>query len=280
VRNLDAAMTSDPIFPNFDEALRRAFRTEIEMFFDSIIREDRSVLDLLDTDYTFVNERLARHYGIPYIVGTDFRRVQLSEDSPRRGLLGKGLVLLVTSRSTRTSPVVRGKWILDNLLGTPPPAPPANVPPLPEQKQSDGRVLTVRELLAQHRASPLCASCHATIDPVGFALEQFDATGKWREVDVGFQPIDASGAMPDGTPFSGIHDLRGILVATPERFVRTLTDRLLMYAIGRGTEHYDAPAVRRIVREAEADNYRFSSLVTAIINSEPFQMRRAAGGER
>ncbi len=280
VRNLDAAMTSDPIFPNFDEALRRAFRIEIEMFFDSIIREDRGVLDLLDTDYTFVNERLAKHYGIPYIVGTDFRRVHLGEDSPRRGLLGKGLVLLVTSRSTRTSPVVRGKWILDNLLGTPPPAPPANVPPLPEQKQSDGRVLTVRELLAQHRASPVCASCHATIDPVGFALEQFDATGKWREVDVGFRPIDASGAMPDGTPFSGIHDLRGILVATPERFVRTLADRLLMYAIGRGTEHYDAPAVRRIVREAEADNYRFSSLVTAIINSEPFQMRRAAGGER
>ena len=278
VRNLDAAVPSEPLFPNFDEALKRAFRREMELFFDSLVREDRSVLDLLDADYTFVNERLAKHYGIPYIVGTDFQRVQLAADSPRRGLLGKGLVLLVTSRSTRTSPVVRGKWILENLLGTPPAAAPANVPPLSEQKQNDGRVLTVRELMAQHRANPVCASCHATIDPAGFALEQFDAIGKWREVDVGFQPIDASGTMPDGTPFSGLHDFRNILVKNPDRFVHTATDKLLMYAIGRGTEYYDAPAIRQIVREAAASNYRFSSLVTAIVNSAPFQMRRAADG--
>ena len=277
VRNLERAIPSEPLFPNFDEGLKQALRREIELFFGSIVSEDRSVLDLLDTDYTFVNERLAKHYGIPYVVGTDFRRVQLGEDSPRRGLLGKGLVLLVTSRSTRTSPVVRGKWILENLLGTPPPAPPPNVPPLPEQKQDDGRVLTVRELMANHRANPVCAACHSTIDPAGFALEQFDATGKWREVDVGFQPIDASGTMPDGTPFAGIHEFRRILLNNPGRFLHTLTDRLLMYALGRGTEYYDAPAVRQIVREAEADNYRFSSLVTAIVESAPFRMRRAAG---
>ena len=279
VRNLDAARPSDPVFPNFDEALRRAFRTEVDLFFDSIVKEDRSVLDLLDADYTFVNERLAKHYGVPQVVGTDFRRVGLGPESPRRGLLGKGFMHLVTSRSTRTSPVVRGKWILENLLGTPPPAPPANVPPLPEEQQNDGRVLTVRELTARHRANPVCASCHATIDPLGFALEQFDATGKWRTVDAGFHPIDASGAMPDGTPFSGVHDLRAILLATPERFVHTLTDKLLMYALGRGTEYSDAPAMRGIVREAAASNYRFSSLVTAIVNSTPFQKRRTASGE-
>ena len=278
VRNLGNAMTSDAIFPNFDEALRRAFRQEVELFFDSIVREDRSVLDLLDADYTFVNERLAKHYGIPHVVGTDFRRVALAEDSPRRGLLGKGLVLFVTSRSTRTSPVVRGKWILENLLGTPPPAPPANVPPLPEQKQDDGRVLTVRELMAQHRANPVCASCHSTIDPAGFALEQFDATGKWREVDAGFQPIDASGTMPDGTLFGGLNDFRGLLVQNPSQFIHTVADKLLMYAVGRGTEYFDAPTIREISRAVEASDYRFSSIVTAIVKSVPFQMRRAEDG--
>ena len=278
VRNLEAAMPSEPIFPNFDESLRRAFRREISLFFDSIVREDRSVLDLLDADYTFVNERLAKHYGIPQVVGTDFQRVQLAEDSPRRGLLGKGLVLLVTSRSTRTSPVVRGKWILESLLGTPPPAPPPNVPPLPEQKQDDGHVLTVRELMAQHRANPVCASCHSTIDPVGFALEQFDATGKWRDVDAGFQVIDASGTMPDGTPFSGVHDFRDVLVQNPDQFVYTVTNKLLMYALGRGTEYYDAPTIREITRETKAKDYRFGALVTAIVKSTPFQMRRVEGG--
>ena len=273
VRNLETSTTSDPIFPNFDEALRQAFKKEIELFFDTIVKEDRSILDLLDSDFTFVNERLAKHYGIPYIIGTDFRRIQLDKTSPRRGLLGKGQVLMVTSRSTRTSPVVRGKWILENLLGTPPPAPPANVPALPEQKQNDGRVLTVRELMAKHRANPVCASCHATIDPAGFALEQFDAIGKWREVDAGFQPIDASGTMPDGTPFSGINDFRTILMSSPDQFVHTLTDKLLMYALGRGTEYYDSPAIRQIMREVESNNYKFSSLIMSIVKSVPFRMK-------
>ena len=276
VRNLKAAMPSEPIYPNFDEALRQAFQTEIEMFFASVVRENRSVVDLIDTDYTFVNDRLARHYGIPSVFGTDFRRITLAADSPRRGLLGKGLLLLVTSRSTRTSPVVRGRWILENLLGTPPPAPPANVPPLPEQKQADGRVLTVRELMASHRANPVCASCHATIDPAGFALEQFDGVGKWRLVDQGFQPIDASGKLPDGTKFSNVHEFRSLLLSQKEQFVRTMTNKLLMYALGRGTEYYDAAATRKVVRDAASSNYRFSALVLGIVKSTPFQMRKAA----
>lgn len=275
VRNLKAASPSEQMFPNFDEALRQSFQREIELFFESIVREDRSAIDLLDADYTFLNERLAKHYGVPNVFGTDFRRVALAPDSPRRGLLGKGLILLVTSRSTRTSPVVRGRWILENLLGTPPPAPPANVPPLPEQKQADGRVLTVRELMARHRANPVCASCHATIDPAGFALEQFDAVGKWRAVDAGFQAIDASGVLPDGSQFSGIDDFRGLLLAKREQFVRTLTEKLLMYALGRGTDAYDGPAIRKIVRDAAATNYKFSSLVLGIVKSAPFEMRKA-----
>ena len=277
VRNLKAVLPSEPIFPNFDESLKRAFEEEIELFVDSIVRENRSAVELLNADYTFVNERLAKHYGIPNVYGSDFRRVELSADSPRRGLLGKGLLLIVTSRSTRTSPVVRGKWILENLLGTPPPAPPANVPPLPEQKQADGQVLTVRELMAKHRANPVCASCHATIDPAGFALEQFDGIGKWRTVDTGFQPIDASGTLPDGTKFSGINEFRSLLLVKREQFLRTLTDKLMMYALGRGTGDYDAPAIRKVVRDAAADNYRFGSLVLGIVESVPFQMRKSAG---
>ncbi|MEQ1897530.1 MAG: DUF1592 domain-containing protein [Vicinamibacterales bacterium] len=277
VRNLKASLPSEPIFPNFDETLRRAFQTEIEMFFSTVVREDRSAIDLLDGDFTFVNERLAKHYGLSGVYGTDFRRVQLASDSPRRGLLGKGLLLLVTSRSTRTSPVVRGKWILENMLGTPPPAPPANVPPLSEQKQADGRVLTVRELMAKHRANPVCASCHSTIDPAGFALEQFDGIGKWRLVDAGFQPIDASGTFPDGTKFSGISDFRSLMISQKQQqFVGTMTDKLMMYALGRGTEFYDAPAVRKVVRDAAASNYKFSSIVLGIVKSVPFQMRKAA----
>jgi mono/diheme cytochrome c family protein len=275
VRNLKASLPSEPIYPNFDETLRAAFQQEIEMFFSSIVREDRSALDLLNADYTFLNERLAKHYGIGGVYGTDLRRVQLAADSPRRGLLGKGLLLLVTSRSTRTSPVVRGRWILENMLGTPPPAPPANVPALPEQKQSDGRVLTVRELMAKHRANPVCASCHSNIDPAGFALEQFDGIGKWRLVDAGFQPIDASGTLPDGAKFSGINDFRALMLAKKDQFVTTMTDKLMMYALGRGTQHFDAPAVRTVVRDAAKSDYRFSSIVLGIVKSVPFQMRRA-----
>lgn len=276
VRNLKASLPSEPIFPNFDETLRQAFQKEIELFFSTVVREDRSAVDLLDGDFTFVNDRLAKHYGIPGVYGSDFRRVQLAADSPRRGLLGKGVLLLVTSRSTRTSPVVRGKWILENLLGTPPPAPPANVPPLPEQKQADGRVLTVRELMAKHRGNPVCASCHNNIDPAGFALEQFDGIGKWRLVDAGFQPIDASGTLPDGTKFSGINDFRALMLSKKEQFVKTMTNKLMMYALGRGTEYYDAPAVRKVVTDAAAGNYRFSAIVTGIVKSVPFQMRKAA----
>ena len=276
VRNLDAAVPFDQLFPNFDQTLREAFKTETELFFDSIVREDRSVLDLLDADYTFVNERLARHYDIPNVIGTDFRRVQLSADSPRRGLLGKGHLLLVTSRSTRTSPVVRGVWILTNLLGTPPPAPPANVPALEMAEQGDGRVLTMRELMAQHRSNPVCASCHATIDPTGFALEQFDAVGKWREVDPGFNPIDASGTMPDGTEFSGFNEFRSALVENPELFLRTMAEKLLIYALGRPTESYDGPAIRQVVRDTAGEDYKFSSMVMGIVTSVPFQMRMSA----
>ena len=276
VRNLKASLPSEPIFPNFDETLRQAFKKEIEMFFSTVVREDRSALDLLDGDFTFLNDRLAKHYGIPGVYGTDFRRVQLAADSPRRGLLGKGLLLLVTSRSTRTSPVVRGRWILENMLGTPPPSPPANVPPLPEQKQADGRVLTVRELMAKHRANPVCASCHSNIDPAGFALEQFDGIGKWRVVDAGFQPIDASGTLPDGTKFAGINDFRALMISKKEQFVNTMTHKLRMYALGRGTEFYDAPAVRKVVADAAASNYKFSSIVLGIVKSVPFQMRKAA----
>ena len=276
VRNLDSAVPFDQFFPNFDQTLREAFKTETELFFDSIVREDRSVLDLLDADYTFVNERLAKHYDIPNVIGTDFRRVQLSADSPRRGLLGKGHLLLVTSRSTRTSPVVRGVWILANLLGTPPPAPPANVPALEKAEQGDGRVLTMRELMAQHRSNAVCAACHATIDPTGFALEQFDAVGKWREVDGGFNPIDASGTMPDGTEFSGFNEFRSALVENPELFVRTMAEKLLIYALGRPTAYYDGPAIRQVVRAAAAEDYGFSSMVMGIVNSVPFQMRMSA----
>ena len=276
VRNLDAAVPFEQTFPNFDQTLREAFKAETELFFDSIVREDRSVLDLLDADYTFVNERLAKHYGIPNVIGTDFRRVQLSADSPRRGLLGKGHLLLVTSRSTRTSPVVRGVWILRNLLGTPPPAPPANVPALEKAEQGDGRVLTMRELMAQHRGNPVCASCHATIDPTGFALEQFDAVGKWREVDAGFNPIDASGTMPDGTKFSGFNEFRSALVDKPELFLRTMAEKLLIYALGRPTDSHDGPAIRQVVRDTAAEDYGFSSMVMGIVDSVPFQMRMSA----
>ena len=277
VRNLRVSRPSDLIFPNFDESLRTAFRQEIELFFDSIVKEDRSVIDLLDADYTFVNERLARHYDIHGVYGTDFRRVMLGPDhSARRGLFGKGALLLVTSHSTRTSPVVRGKWILENLLGAPPPAPPVNVPSLPEQKQNDGRVLTVRELMARHRANPVCASCHAGMDPLGFALEQFDGIGKLRTVDVGFQQIDASGTLPNGSKFANLDEFRALLLSNGERFVYTLTNKLMMYALGRATEYYDGPAIRNVVRDAAASNYRLSAIVLGIVKSTPFQMRKAA----
>jgi hypothetical protein len=258
------------MFPDFDEGLRRALRMETEMFFDSIVRDDRPVLELLSADYTFLNERLARHYGIPHIYGTHFRRVTLRD--PRRfGLLGHGSVLSVTSQANRTSPVNRGKFILENLIGTPPPPPPPNVPPLPDKKDR-AKPRTARELMAAHRANPVCASCHNIMDPPGLALENFDAVGKWRDTEDGL-PIDASGSMPDGTKFDGVVGLREVLLKNGDLVVGTLTEKLMIYALGRGLEDYDAPAVRKIVRESGED-HRFSAIVLGVVNSLPFQMRR------
>ena len=274
IRNVKDAVFDADLYPNFDETLKQAMARETELFFDSIRSEDRSILTLLDADYTFLNDRLALHYGIQGVAGSDFRRVSLAADSPRRGLFGKGSILTVTSVPTRTSPVKRGKWLLDNVLGVPPPPPPANVPPLPEQKQNDGRVLSVRELMAKHRANPVCAGCHSVIDPVGFALEQFDATGRWREVDRSFTRIDPAGTMPDGAKFSTLGDFRKTVTANPGPFLRTVTEKLVIYATGRPFEAYDAPAVRQVVRGAAANGYRFNDLVVGVVKSAPFQMRR------
>ena len=277
LRNLDAIAPDMRIFPDFDDNLRQAFRQETEMLVDSVMREDRSVLDLLRADYTFVNERLAKHYGIPHVYGSRFRRVDFDggeDHAPRGGLLRHGSILLVTSYATRTSPVIRGKWILDNVLGVPPPPPPPDVPEL-EETGAGARAPSMRERLAGHRANPACASCHRLMDPVGFAFENYDAVGRWRATDGG-APIDASGTLFDGSAFDGVGGLQDALLARPELFVTTLAEKLLTFAVGRGVEHYDAPAVRRIVRAAQADGYRFSSLVAEVVNSMPFRMRKAS----
>ncbi|MXY17482.1 MAG: DUF1588 domain-containing protein, partial [Acidobacteria bacterium] len=247
-----------------------------ELFVESILREDRGALELLTADYTFLNERLALHYGIPDVRGSHYRRVGL-RDTARRGLLGHGSILTVTSRPNRTSPVLRGTWILDNSLGAPPPAPPANGPPRPgEPGGAAAAGQTLRERMAAHRENPACAGCHAMIDPPGFALENFDALGRWREVDAAFAPLDASGELPDGSAFSGLDEFRALLLARPEQFVTTLTEKLLTYALGRGLEPYDMPGVRRIVREAGEQDYRLSALIEGIIHNEAFLMRRTA----
>jgi uncharacterized protein DUF1592/uncharacterized protein DUF1588/uncharacterized protein DUF1585/uncharacterized protein DUF1587/uncharacterized protein DUF1595 len=273
LRNLAASEPNLRLFPDFDDNLRQGFRRETELFFQSIVQENRSVLDLLDADYTFLNERVARHYGIPYIYGDRFRRVSLSKDSPRRGLLGQGSILTVSSHATRTSPVRRGKWILDNIVGMPPPPPPDNIPALKENTPGN-EARTVRQLMAEHRNNPSCAVCHTSIDPLGFALENFDAIGRWRTVDESRLPIDASGTLPGGATFDGVIGLRTALMRRPELFVGTLTEKLTTYALGRGVTYKDAPAIRAVRRAAAADNYRFSSLVVAIAESAPFQMRR------
>ena len=273
LRVLDASRPNEVIFPNFDDNLRQSLRRETELFFQTILREDRSALDLLNGDFTFVNERLARHYGIPNVYGSHFRRVGVSDES-RRGLLGHASVLTVTSYSTRTSPVVRGKWILDNFLGAPPPPPPPNVPTLAE-KSDTGEALSMREAMERHRANPACASCHAQMDPLGFSLENFDAVGRWRTHSEANEPIDASGALPGGATFDGVEGLRDMLLSRPEDFVSTLTEKLMTYALGRGVEYYDMPAIRQIIREAAPEGYSLSSLVTGIVTSVPFQMRRA-----
>jgi hypothetical protein len=268
-----SGITPDPDrFPEFDDNLRRALVQETEMFVDSQIRADRSVAELLNADYTFVNERLARHYGIPNVYGSRFRRVTTSDE--RRGLLGQGSILALTSYPNRTSPVLRGKWVLDNILGSPPPPPPPDVPDL-QDTAADGRRASVRERMEQHRKNPVCASCHVRMDPIGFALENFDAVGKWRTASDG-EPIDSSGVFPDGTRFEGGPGLRQMVVGHRDQLVGTITKKLLAYALGRGVESHDLPAVRAIARSAAAGDDRWSALVLGVVRSTPFQMRRSA----
>jgi hypothetical protein len=277
--NLRSVSTSTPagmVFPDFDDTLRQALRREAELFFDSVVREDRSVMNLLTADYTFVNERLAKHYRIPNIYGAGFRRVTLGPElDARRGLLGKGAILLMTSLTNRTSPVARGNWVITNLLGSRAPDPPPNVPELkPTSKQQNGQegaeTLSARERMEAHRSNAVCASCHKIMDPIGFALENFDATGAWRTWDAN-EPIDPSGIFADGTPMNGVTDLRNVLMKYSDQFARTVIEKLLVYAVGRDVNHYDMPALRSIVKSAARDDYRFSSIVLNIINSDLFQ---------
>ncbi len=273
LRNLQSVAPNEDDFPNFDDTLRQGFRRETELFFESIIREDHNVLDLLNANYTFVNERLAKHYGIPNIYGSQFRRVAVTDEN-RRGLLGQGSVLTVTSQPNRTSPVLRGKWILENIMGTPPPAPPPNVPPLKENEDGS-KALSVRALLEKHRENPTCATCHKIMDPLGFSLDNFDAIGQWRSKEAG-AAIDASGQLADGTKVDGPVALRQALMKHPEQFVRTITEKLLTYGLGRGLEYYDMPTVRGIERDAAKSDYKFSALILGVVKSTPFQMKRVA----
>jgi hypothetical protein len=276
LRNLSSTAPSPEDFPGFDDNLRNALRRETELFFGSIVHEDRNVLDLLTADYTFLDERLAKHYGIPNVYGSQFRRVSLA-DTLRRGLLGQGSILTVTSLPTRTSPVARGKWILENILGTPPPAPPANVPSLKEDANSGGEEPSLRQRMEEHRKNPSCAGCHRIMDPIGFSLENFDAVGRWR-VKEGNRSIDASGELADGTKVDGPAALRQALLGRSDQFVQTLTEKLLTYALGRGVRYYDMPTVRAIDRDAGRNDYRFSSIVMGIVKSTPFQMQTKNAG--
>jgi hypothetical protein len=279
LRTLASSTPEGVIYPDFDDNLRQAFRTEAELFFDSIVREDRSVVDLLNADYTFVNERLAAHYGIPNVYGTQFRRVKLDGDlDVRRGLLGKGSFELVTSVADRTSPVQRGKWVMSNILGVIPPDPPPGVPQLKETGNGGATIeQTMRERMEEHRANPACASCHKMMDPIGFALENFDGVGTWRTKQSG-KTLDASGQLTDGSKINGVKDLREALVRYSPQFVRTLTEKMLTYALGRGVEYQDMPTVRAIVRDAAGNDYRFSTLVMGIVKSDAFQMNRRPDG--
>jgi hypothetical protein len=280
VRGMAAKEPVTSAFPDFESTLRDAFRLEIELFVNSIVREDRSLLDLLTGDYTFVNERLARHYGIPHVSGSQFRRVALGPElDMRRGLLGKGALLTVTSEAARTSPVTRGKWFLQTFLGISPPDPPPNVPAITASQQDVAgnlREPTMRQRMEQHRQNPVCASCHRIFEPLGIALENFDAVGMWRTEENG-QPIDASGSFVDGTTIGGPASLRALLLRHSDQFVRNLTEKLLTYALGRGLEYQDMPLVRKIVRDSASTNYRFSSIVANIVASAPFQMNMKIG---
>jgi len=277
LRDLRNVLVDPVTFPDFDDGLRQAFERETDLFIESQLREDRSVTDLVSADYTFLNEKLARHYGIPNIYGSRFRRVTLDPDSERGGLFGQGSILTVTSYPTRTSPVLRGKWLLANILGTPVPPPPPNVPALPEKSKS-GKPASVRELLEQHRDSAVCAGCHSQMDPLGFALENFDAIGRWRTTSEAGTPLDSSAKLANGTEFNGVRGLRSILMSHREQLARTIAEKLLTYGLGREMEYYDMPAVRGIAQSAAATDYRWSSIIVGIVESAPFQMRRSAGG--
>jgi len=259
------------IFPEFDPALKNAFESETRLFVGSLIRENRSILDLLGADYTYLNERLAKLYGVGGVIGPGFRRVALKDDAGRGGLLTQGSILLLTSHAARTSPVLRGKWILDNLLNSPPPPPPANVPTL-DESPAGGRKLTTREQVERHRNNAACASCHARIDGLGFALENFDVIGRWRTRDEGGE-IDPSGNLPNGQTFSGPQGLKKLLLSRSDQFARATVERLLTYGLGRELDARDQPSVRQILRSTEANRYRFSDLIAAIVKSVPFQMR-------
>ena len=272
LRDVESKEPDVYLFRDFDEGVRAAFVRETELFLDSVLRENRSVLELLTADYTFLNEPLAKHYGIPQITGSHFRRVTLPAGSPRRGLLGQGSILSITSYSTRTSAVLRGKYVLDNLLASPPPPPPPNVPSL--NTEQSGKPLSMKEAMQAHRANPACAGCHAKMDPIGFAMENFDALGRWRAEENG-RPLEVTSALPDGTIVDGVEGVRQLVLRDPALFVEAMTSKLLMYALSRNIQHYDQPTIRVIARESARENYTFASLVLGVVNSVPFQSRMA-----
>ena len=274
LRNMRTVEPDTDAFLDFDENLRQAMERESELFVESQVRDDRSALDLLRSDYTFLNARLARHYGIPNVYGNHFRRVTV-DGYGRGGLLGQGSILTATSYPNRTSPTKRGLWVLENLLGSPPPSPPPEVPGLPDANHpDDGRSLSMRERMEVHRTSPVCASCHVLMDPLGFSLENFDGIGAWRTTEGG-TPVDGASTLPDGASFEGPSGLRDLLLGQEERFAETVTEKLLTYALGRGVEYYDGPAVRTITKDAAASDYRWSQVILGIVESTPFQMRRS-----
>jgi len=272
LRNLAQVRPDQDVFPKFDPGLRRAFQTETELFFNAVLRENRPVTDLLSADFTYLNQRLAQHYKIPGVYGSQFRRVSLT-DPNRGGLLGQGSILTVTSYPNRTSVVQRGKWVLENLLGSSPPPPPPDIPALPEHAQGAAQ-LTMRQQMEQHRANPTCAGCHSRMDPIGFSLENYDGIGAWRGKD-GDAVIDATGKLPDGTIFNGPKGLKSLLITTyKDQYLTTFTEKLMTYALGRGLEYYDAPAVRTVIRESEAKNATIPAFIVAIVNNPQFQSRR------
>ena len=278
LQDIDKVHPDPNNYPNFDDNLAGAMRRETELFFNSLVREDRSLLDLYRADYTFVNERLARHYGFPGIAGDDFRRITYPDDT-RRGLLGQGSVLVQTSLANRTSPVLRGKWVMEVLMGTPPPPPPPDIPLLDETASAkDGRMLTTRERMEIHRSNPTCNSCHRFMDPIGLALDNFDVTAKWRTRENGM-PLDTKGDYYDGTPVTTPAELTRALMKRPVPLVRTFTENLLAYALGRRTEYFDQPTIRAIAKAAEANDYRMSSFILGVIKSDAFQMKRARSGQ-